>query len=187
MSGALKLLRKQLKSKYSISLSKEIIDQFIVVTNQRRGENQFGEIDKEIKNTAQEIHRKKYFLDKQKMREKKRIKTGQTDKRKRRNIVNVSAMPHLKSHKNLEEYYIKEKLFILKEFVSQEEMERIEQFLIKRLEGVDRGQYGKHTDKIKRYTVYDYIIQKIFSLIQDDSKNMIIREKYQKVYKKMKE
>jgi len=35
--------------------------------------------------------------------------------------------------------------------------------------------------------VYDFILQKIFTLIQEDSGNIIIRQKYHKIYKKMKE
>lgn len=66
-------------------------------------------------------------------------------------------------------------------------MIRIVQLLSKKIDVINSTKYGYHTDKIKNYTVYDFILQKIFSLIQEDPKNIIIREKYKQMYKNMKE
>ena len=59
--------------------------------------------------------------------------------------------------------------------------------LTKKVEAIDPEKYGSHTERIKNYTVYDFVLQKIFALIQEDSKNIVIRKKYQAIYKKMKE
>ena len=59
--------------------------------------------------------------------------------------------------------------------------------LEKKLQSVDQNKYGGYSIKIKNYTVYDFILQKIFSLIQENPKNIKIRTQYSKMYKRMKE
>lgn len=61
----LKMFRKQLKSKYSIELSNNIIHKFMKTTSCKlfnKPDLEFNAIDKEIKTTVQEIQRKKYFM-----------------------------------------------------------------------------------------------------------------------------
>lgn len=59
--------------------------------------------------------------------------------------------------------------------------------LTKKIKGIEKQKYGSHAEKIKKYTIYDFILQKIFNLIQEDSKNIVIRQRFEKIYKKMKE
>lgn len=59
--------------------------------------------------------------------------------------------------------------------------------MLKKVETIESTKYGNQTQKIRNYTVYDFILQKIFRLIQEDSSNIVIRQRYQKIYKKMKE
>lgn len=96
-------------------------------------------------------------------------------------------MPTIKTITNLDAMFIKEKLFILKEYINEEEMKKMEEELLKKIEAIRSSKYGCYTEKIKNYTVYDAVLQKIFNLIQEDTKNIDIRKRYQRLYKKMKE
>jgi len=61
-------LRRELRSKYSIDISRDIIDHFILTSEKvqsPRSQIDFHCIEKEIKNSLAEISRKKYFLDSQ--------------------------------------------------------------------------------------------------------------------------
>jgi len=70
------------------------------------------------------MKKNRYYLDKETMNKRKR-KPHSAEKRFGRNICNNS-MPFLKSHKNTDEEFVKENIFILKEFVSDEELKKIE-------------------------------------------------------------
>lgn len=55
------------------------------------------------------------------------------------------------------------------------------------MEAIEQLSYGKYADRIKHYTIFDHILQRIFSLVQEDTKNIEIRNKFRNIYKKMKE
>jgi hypothetical protein len=65
-------LKKELRSKYSINISNDIIDKFITTTekvNSPREELDFNCIEKEIKSSLEEINKKKYYLNVQSKKE----------------------------------------------------------------------------------------------------------------------
>ena len=66
--------------------------------------------------------------------------------KKRRNVRTAvhSNMKKWMSEEDVEYDFIKEKLFIIKEFISEEEMEKVEEELMKKVEGVTMGRYGKY-------------------------------------------
>jgi hypothetical protein len=101
-ANVLKLLRKQLKGKYSICLSNDILEKFMATTvgSSKHGEASFSGIEKEIKSTVQEINKKKYFLNVKAAEERQR-KHFSADRRKRHNMVNGSVMPYLRSRQNI--------------------------------------------------------------------------------------
>jgi hypothetical protein len=69
------------------------------------------------------MSKKRYYLDKEAMRKRKK-KYLYASKRVGRDICNNS-MPFIKSHKNIDEAFVREKIFILKDFVNEEEFKRI--------------------------------------------------------------
>ena len=67
MAKLLKLLRKQLKCKYSICLSNQVIDRFMRTKTNMVAESMSGydNIEKEVKHTGQEINRKRHYFNKE--------------------------------------------------------------------------------------------------------------------------
>ena len=55
------------------------------------------------------------------------------------------------------------------------------------MEAVDHLGYGRYGERIKHYTIFDHILQRVFSLIQENTRNIEIRTKFHNIYKKMKE
>jgi hypothetical protein len=98
----------------------------------------FCGIDREIKSSIQEIQKKKYCLDKTFGKEPRK-KLISAEKRKRRNVLysTVSVMPICKSSNTLDVTFIRDKLFILKEYLPEEDFEEMEGALVARLDGIN--------------------------------------------------
>ena len=65
-------------------------------------------------------------------------------------------------------------------------MNRLEQDLLRKVEAIDQLNYGKYTEKVKHYTIFDMILQRVFGLVQEDTKNIKIRTRFQEAYRRMK-
>jgi hypothetical protein len=81
-------------------------------------------------------------------------------------------MPQIHSMRNFDEIFIKDKLAILQEYLEEGEVTRLQQELLRKVEAIDQLNYGKYADRVKHYTVLDTILQRVFGLIQEDTRNI---------------
>lgn len=65
-------------------------------------------------------------------------------------------------------------------------MTRLEQDLLRKVEAIDQLNYGKYAERVKHYTIFDLILQRVFSLVQEDTRNIEIRTRFQEAYRRMK-
>jgi hypothetical protein len=61
------------------------------------------------------------------------------------NNVTSESMPYIRSIKNLDEIFIKEKLIIFKDYLEEEEINRFEEDLRKKAEAIEHLNYGKYS------------------------------------------
>lgn len=177
--------KKQLRAKHSIELSNQVIEDFVTATAHSPPIRQahFQDIDREIKNTQEEINRKKHCWAKP-----AQVRQAHSEKRRRRNHLNsTTAVIPIKSVNHLEDLFIKEQLGLLRDYLDEQQLQRLETAIVRKVRAVDPLQFGRYADKIKNYTVYDHILQKVLALIQEDPNNLPIRTRYQGLYRKMKQ
>ena len=189
--GQLNELRRELRSKYSISMSRDIIDQFVATSEKvgcPREQLDFGCLERAIKGSVAEISRKKHYLSGQDKQVTLTRKILSADRRRRRHLQSHPHNDaHIRSLKNLDQLFIREKLGIFAECLEEGEVGRFEEELVARVEAIDQMNYGRFAERVKHYTVYDMILQRVFALVQEDARNIAIRDKFQPLYRKMKE
>lgn len=112
------------------------------------------------------------------------------DKKRRKNLHNNftdSSTSQLRSLKNLDEMFIDEKLVIFKDYLDDHEVSHLREEILKKIEVVESESYGRYAERIRHYTIFTIILQKIFSLIQENTKNIEIRRRFKRIYKNIKE
>ena len=92
--------------------------------NSPKEELSFGCIEKEIKSSLEQISKKKYYLNSQGKKETFTRKIISAKKRKRRNVNSSSTTPHIRSIRNFDEIFIKEKLAIFRDYLDEGEIDR---------------------------------------------------------------
>ncbi len=118
-------LKRELRSKYSIDISKSIISSFIQTSEKVHSPCQqldFQHINSQIKQSLGEINKRKYYLSAQNKEMTLTKKILSADKRRRRQAPGHNqntTMPHIHSMRNFDEIFIKDKLTILQEYLDQ--------------------------------------------------------------------